>query len=998
MPRARLLLVALLAGLSWAGPLGAQQVGEVAGRVVDAATQQPLANVTVTAAERSALTGADGRFRLTGVPAGTHTVRASRLGYDPATQRVTVAAGQTAVVQIAMSVQAVAVEGVVVVGYGEQRRRDVTGVVETVSPETFNRGRIVSPEQLIQGKVAGVQVIDSGEPGSGVSLRIRGGTSVNASNEPLFVIDGVPLPVGGGLSAGRNPLNFLNPEDIASITVLKDASATAIYGSRGANGVVIIETRTAEQGPGMTYTGSFSGSSVTREPDLLTAEQFRAVMQERAPDKLALLGTANTDWRDAVQRSAYGQQHNLAFTGSTDEMGYRLSLGFLEQDGVVLGSTTERASASLNYTHRLLADRLTIEAHALGSRTEDQFTPGGVLGSATAFAPTQPIRTDDGFFEWRDFPLAPNNPLAELALAVEEGSTYRSIGNVQGRYRAPFLEGLAATTRLSYDVAKSERLGFFPSTMQSQIESPPSGVVNRSQPTEVTTVVDAFLNYVRPIGRAGSDLDATAGYSYERSTGDYPFFQARGLSSDLLGPSGIPAAEEEITRINEREGRLASFFGRVNYDLLDRYVLTLSVRRDGSSKFGPGNQWGTFPSAAVAWRASEESFLRDVSWLSDLKLRASWGINGNQSFGDYLWVSAYRFGDESARVQFGDEFVNTIRPSAVDPNIKWEETTSYNLGFDYSVLADRVSGSVDYYHKDTEDLIFNVPVAAGTNLSNFVTTNIGSVRNQGVELSLNARMIQDHRGGGLTWDAGFNASANRNELKRINAFGGGAEQILVGGISGGVGTNIQVLQPGFSINSFFVYRHKRDASGRPIYADTNGDGTINEQDLYIDLNDDGIINQEDRAPFHSPSPDWAFGHTSTVGYGSFDMSLSLRAQLGNRVYNNVASNWGNYRELTAIGAPVNLHASVLETGFETPQYFSDFYVEDGSFLRMDNITVGYTFAPPRASRQMRVFGTVQNVFTITGYDGIDPMAGLNGIDNNIYPRSRTFTGGVSVGF
>jgi iron complex outermembrane receptor protein len=410
--------------------------------------------------------------------------------------------------------------------------------------------------------------------------------------------------------------------------------------------------------------------------------------------------------------------------------------------------------------------------------------------------------------------------------------------------------------------------------------------------------------------------------------------------------------------------------------------------------------------------------MQDVGWLSDLKLRASWGVNGNQAYPDYLWVSSYRPGDALSQVQFGNEFVGTIRPSAVDPDIRWEETTSYNLGLDYGLFGGRVSGSLEYYFKDTEDLIFRVPVAAGTNLSNFVTTNIGSVRNRGFELSLNTRVL-DGGSSGLSWDANFNASTNHNELLSINSGSGGSEQILVGGISGGVGSTIQVLQPGYAVNSFLVYRHIRDSGGRPVYADVNGvdavtgkltgrpDGTINDNDLYRDINNDGFINQADRAPFESPAPDWIVGHTSSFGFRSVDLSFTMRAYLGNYVYNNVASNRGNFRELTATGSPENLHASALEYEFATPQYFSDVYVEDASFLRMDNLTLGYTLPSFRGMQNLRIYGTVQNVFTVTGYSGVDPSAVVAasattpvafGIDNNIYPRSRTFTAGVSVGF
>lgn len=409
--------------------------------------------------------------------------------------------------------------------------------------------------------------------------------------------------------------------------------------------------------------------------------------------------------------------------------------------------------------------------------------------------------------------------------------------------------------------------------------------------------------------------------------------------------------------------------------------------------------------------------MQGIGWVSDLKLRASWGVNGNQSFDDYLWVSTYRPGDALSQAQFGNEFVGTIRPSAVDPNIKWEETTSYNLGLDYGILDGRFSGSVEYYVKDTDDLIFRVPVAAGTNLSNFVTTNVGSVKNRGFEFSLNTELFRGGREG-FSWDASFNAATNTNELIRINSVGGGSEQILVGGISGGVGSTIQVLQPGYAVNSFLVFRHIRQ-NGRPIYADVNGvdgatgkltgrpDGSINEFDLYEDLNGDGTINQADRAPFENPAPDWILGHTSNVGFRNLDLSFTLRAYVGNHVYNNVASNRGNFRELTSTGSPENLHSSALEYGFATPQYFSDVYVEDASFVRMDNLTLGYTIPQFRGVQNLRLFGTVQNVFTLTDYSGVDPTAVVPatvtapsgfGIDNNIYPRSRTFTAGVSVGF
>ncbi|HEV2734184.1 MAG TPA: TonB-dependent receptor plug domain-containing protein, partial [Longimicrobiaceae bacterium] len=518
---------ALLACLLWAAQLGAQgPTGSVAGRVVAGGTQQPLtgAVVTIGGTGARAVTGPDGRYSIAGVAPGTRQVTASLLGHSSETRTVTVAAGQQATADFQLQQSALALEGLTVaIGYGEQEARDVTGAVRTVTAEEFNTGRVVSPEQLIQAKVAGVQVIDTGEPGGGINLRIRGGTSVTGSSEPLYVVDGVPLPVGGGLSAGRNPLNFLAPEDIESITVLKDASSTAIYGSRGSNGVVIITTRSgARQGPQVTYSGSVSSSVVTRRPDLLSAEQFRAVVQERAPDKMSLLGSASTDWYDAVLRTAGGQEHNASVSGAGEDMNYRLSVGYLDQQGVVQGTGMERITGALSYNHVLFGDRMSVRANVRGARTEDSFTPGGVLGDAARFAPTQPVQADASYFEWAAFPLGPNNPLAALALAREDGRTYRSIGSIEAQYEFPFLEGLSATSRLGYDIASSERRTFNPTTQQSQVESGNPGFFSRSTPTETTGLLDTYLNYTTRLDRFQSDVDATAGYSYETFSGESP--------------------------------------------------------------------------------------------------------------------------------------------------------------------------------------------------------------------------------------------------------------------------------------------------------------------------------------------------------------------------------------------------------------------------------------------------------------------------------------------
>jgi TonB-linked SusC/RagA family outer membrane protein len=1020
----RTVLVSMLGALFAAGPLYAQ-AGQVTGTVTSSEGGRPLAGATVSVVggAQRAVTDATGRYTLNGVAAGGRRISATVIGHAAGNADVNVSAGQTATQNFVLQPLAVAVQGVVAIGYGERRVRDVTGSIQGVSAEEFNTGRVVSPEELIQGKVAGVQVINSGEPGGGTRIRVRGGTSVTASNDPLFVIDGVPLDAGGGLSSGRNPLNFINPNDIERVTVLKDASSTAIYGSRGANGVIIVETKAgSSRGPQFTYSVSASSSQITREPDMLTTDQFRAAMQQYQPGRVSMLGNASTDWRGLVQRDGMGMDHQLAFAGAGTASNYRISLGYLDQEGVIRGSETKRASVAFNYNQRLFGDRLSLRASVRGSRTDDQYTPGGVLGTATIFDPTQPVRTASGtYWERLDFNpgQAPNNPIAELEQVVENGRTYRGLGNLEARYRFPFLEGLSGTARLGFDVAKSERRGFWPSTLQAQIEGPvacpPSpatclpvsertGTVSRSNPSETTGLIDAFLNYTKRLGSINSDLDATVGYSYQDTRGDYPSFYARGLISDALGANGAPTALLSVPDIDSRQTLLASFFGRANYTLADKYLLTVSVRRDGSSRFGPAEQWGTFPAVALGWRLNEERWLSNVSWLSDLKLRGSWGVNGNQAFQDYKWVSTYTFGDQFSQVQFGNTFVTTIRPSAVDPNIKWEQTKSTNIGFDYGLFDDRITGSLDYYVKNTNDLLFTVPVPAGTNLSNYVLTNIGSMQNKGLELSVNARVLDGRATRGLSWNANFNASTNKNRLTSINAASSQAQQILVGGISGGVGGNIQILRPGVPVNAFFVFEHRRDANGDPV-KDYNGNTQTADTDIYVDQNGDGKITDDDKRPFHSPTPTWILAHTSNFGWRNLDLGFTMRAHLGNYVYNNTASANGWYDELNQAAGPINLHASVLKYGFVRSQFYSDVYVEDASFLRMDNITLGYTLPRMRNVQNVRVFGTVQNAFTLTGYSGVDPEAfaqtptgPLFGIDNTIYPRSRTFSLGVTLGF
>ena len=589
-----------------------------------------------------------------------------------------------------------------------------------------------------------------------------------------------------------------------------------------------------------------------------------------------------------------------------------------------------------------------------------------------------------------------------MNLASDEGTNLRSIGNVRTTYTMPFLSALKANLNLGYDISRADRETFTPSSLGGEQKSGRDGNFYRNNFTQTNSVLEAYLTYSSALNFMPGTIDVTGGYSWQQEHGEYPELNQNGLSTDLLGPNGVANAVTTQNRLFVEDYRFASFFGRVNWNLNDRYLVSLSMRRDGSSRFGEGNQWGSFPSLAAAWRLSEEGFLRNVNALSDLKLRASWATTGNQAFANYQQYSTYSVSDGQTQVQFGNTFVNTIRPSAVDPNIHWEETRATNVGVDFGLWNQRLTGTIDFYSKKTEDMIFEVPTAAGTNFSNFVTTNIGNMSNSGFEFGLTGR-LKEARNGSFGWNMTLTASHNTNELTSINPFSpsAAAQQIRVGGVAGGVGTTIQVLRPGVPVNSFLVFEHMRDANGKPLFTDTDGDGTVENHEMYRNQNGDttaagvDIIDNNDLIVFHDPSPKWMFGLSNYMTYRKFDLGFTLRAYTGNYVYNNVASNLGSYAEVTR-SSPFNLHTSVLETGFTSPQYLSDYYVEDASFMRLDNFTIGYTLQ--YNGQPMRLYGTVQNAFTITGYSGVDPTAGVNGIDNNIYPRSRTFTFGMNLRF
>lgn len=971
---------------------------DISGQITDAETGESLigANILIVGTSTGTVTDFDGNFSMI-LPEGMNELEVSYTGY--ASKRVTV--GAESVINVQLSAGEV-LDEVVVIGYGTVKKEDATGSVNAVSDEDFNRGAIVSPDQLISGKVAGVQINkNSSEPGGGTSIRIRGGTSINASNEPLYVIDGVPIDNSGNIGT-RNPLNFLNPSDIETFTVLKDASATAIYGSRGANGVIIITTKRGTSGSAgrLTYDGSITTSQIVNELPILGPQAFRNLVTFVAPERLEKLGNANTNWFDEVTQTAMGQSHNLSFVGGGTNTGYRVSVGYQNLEGVVRSTATERATVGLNYNHSLLDGDLDVNINIKGALTNDQFSSG--LGASWYFDPTQPIYDPDntafgGYWEYGEG-LAPRNPVSGIEQIYNQGESVRALSNIEFDYKMDKLvPGLTAKLNLAYDANNGRADYFEPTTYKTSSVSNEVGLISISNFSRTSALLEAYLNYKRGFG--ASTLDFTAGYSYQDFKNVTPSFQAFDLTNDLFGTSSTSAATDFRAFNGVTQNRLISFFGRANLSIDNRYVLTATLRRDGSTRFGPESRWGLFPSAAFAWRILEEDFANNLRGLfSDLKLRIGYGITGNQDIGDFRYLALYSPSDARARYQFGNQFITTFRPDAYDAGLKWEETASLNVGLDFGFGNGRITGILEYYNKLTNDLLFQVNVPAGTNLSDLVLTNIGKLRNNGIELTLNAVAIDSRD---FTWDLSGNLAFNQNEILEVEQTG--ETGIQVGGIAGGVGSTVQILQVGQPAFSFYLFEHKLDENGNPLVDgidhNDNGITTVGGDlsDIYVDTNGDGIVNDLDRRVIGNPAPDILLGLTSNMSYKNFDLSFTLRGAIGNEVYDNNASNGGYLSRVNERGNIFlnNVHESALVTRFNEPQYFSDYYLQDASFLRMDNLTLGYNFQNLGGSRSLRVYATGNNLFVLTDYTGLDPEVG--GIDNNPYPWARSFVFGLTLG-
>lgn len=974
----------------------------------------PGVAVRIIGTDRGTLTDASGQFNLP-LRERNQTLEFTYLGY--AARRQLVRAGER--LNVELKPGETELPEVLVVGYGSIDASAVTSSIVRITPGALPVGQTVdSPHQWLQGMVAGVQVLGgNGEQGSFQSIRIRGGTSMNASNEPLVVVDGVPVDndphVPNGLQPGRNPLNTLNPADIASVTVLKDAAAGAIYGSRAANGVVLIETRQSrlyQQGQ-LSYDSWVSVARPAGRLEVLDGPAYRELVGSIAPWRLDELGTANTDWQATiVAPAATSQQHTLSYSAGGQQAGYRVSLGYLGRGSVSLGAGSRRLSAALNGRQELWNHQLKLSADVKLARVTDRYLSPSLFSYAYAFDPTQPVYDAaspwGGYFEYQN-DLTIKNPLAEAEQVIDEGRVARTLGHVKAVYEPAGIPGLRGTLLLGYDHNQGRRNLYAPATVRYQYVN--QGEYRLAWENRRSRLWESYLNYDRRLNSDRLGLALTAGYTYQHGQANYPEEGYFGIEAYDYAFGAVPASNQTSQTERFRENRLASFFGRSSFDWQRRYFLTTSLRADGSSRFSPDNRWAFFPAASAAWRISEEPFLASrPGWLESLKLRAGWGITGNQEIGDYQYLPTFTRGGNEVRFPFGGEYLITARPNAVSPSLKWEQTSSFNLAMEASFLAGRLNTTLEAYHSVTRDLLSQVIVPAGSNLSDIVLTNVGSIRNRGLELSLAYKSSEKQN---FSYSLGLNLATNKNE---VLSLGPGPDRnfraISTGTISGGTGNTIQIYREGEALNTFYVFAHKKDAAGRPLVdgVDHNLNGRIDLADMYEDTNQDGVVNDRDKRPYHQPAPRVFGGLQLSLNYREWGLHASLRGQSGNYVYNNLAAISESYNRILLEPELLNVPVSLLTTGFQTPQLFSDYYVENASFLRMDGLTLDYTTSMKKDwLNSLRVYLTLQNVFTLTAYRGLDPEIGnasgnpgvpRYGIDDLVFPRTRTILAGLNALF
>ena len=971
-----------------AATVGHAQEVALTGTVTDAADGSTIPGVTVVikGTTTGAVTDIDGKYSLKAKKGDLLVF--SYVGYT--TQEITLADQKT--LNVVLSTGVKSLNELVVIGYGTVKRQDATGAVATLGSKDFNQGHISSPQQAIIGKIPGVQVTTlGGTPGGDAVIRIRGGASINASNDPLVVIDGVPID-NAATSGARGSLSMINPDDIATYVVLKDASATAIYGSRASNGVILITTKKGAAGTkkfGVEYSGNVSLSTVPKTVSVLNGDEFRSLVLKRYPGRSDVIGlldtssTTSTDWQKEIYRSAVGTDHNLAFTGAVSTMPYRVSLGYNYQDGTIKTDNLQRFSVGANLNPSFLKNYLKVNINAKYMNEQNRFADQGAIGNAINFDPTKPVHANNnfgGYWAWLQkgdtIPVnqAPSNPVAQLELKQDKSTVDRFLGNAQVDYKMHFLPDMRAVLNLGMDYTKSNGTVYMPTTFTGNWVD--KGIDNKYDQTKKNSLLDFYLNYVKEVKSINSKFDVMAGYSWQHFYVENNSYNSN-VPHDSVHTNTVQAKKETF---------LVSFYGRLNYTLANRYLLTFTLRDDGSSKFSKDTRWGLFPSAALAWKINDEAFLKDSKTVSQLKLRLGWGVTGQQDILDnwYPYVPTYTLGDKYSTYQFGNVWYRTLRPDGYDAGIKWETTTTTNVGIDFGFLKDRITGSVDYYYRKTNDLINNIQVPAGTNLTNYITTNIGDMQNNGFEFSLGGKIIvtQDWK-----WDVTVNAAFNKNKITKLTAIDDPAFLgNYTGAIAGGVGNTVQINSVDYPVNSFFVYQQVYDKNGKPI------------EGLYVDRNGDGLITDADRYHYKSPNPTSTYGISTNLSYKKLTLSAAGHAAVGNYMYNNGSANRGVYSNLYRSEGPYlgNVTTDVFDVNFTNQQYLSDYYVQNASYFKLDYLSLSYDFGKViKNTMGLRLSATVNNAFTITKYTGLDPEIS-SGIDNNVYPRSRVFVLGVNL--
>lgn len=960
----------------------AQNQKTVTGTVIDE-TGEPLIGATVKVVGKSigAITDFDGHYSLT-VPADTKQLSFSYVGYKDYIADIT-----SNVINVTMKPNSKVLDEVVVIGYGVRKKDDLTGSVSSVGEKDFNKGVISSPEELVNGKIAGVQIVNGGgSPTSGATIRVRGGASLNASNDPLIVIDGVPMEVGGSVSGSGNFLSLINPNDIESMTILKDASSTAIYGSRASNGVIIITTKKGKgDGIKISFQTTNSVSTKTKTSDMLSTDEFIGIVNELGTEhQKSLLGDTRTDWNDQIFQTAFGTDNNLSISGrATSWLPFRVSAGAYSQDGILKTDNVKRFTGNMNLTPSFFNDELRFQFGLKATYSKNRFADTDAIWGGATLNPTIPVYSGNDAFGGYNEAVDANGVPVTGALANAVGrlnqykstsDVYRVIGNVDVDWNIRWVKGLRLHATGGYDWSKGEGHVVVPKEAFSFYTTGGRDYIYGPQ-KNYNRLLTLYANYNRDFDAINSNIDATFGYDYQYWKYATPFYAE-------LNTEGV---QQSTTAATDQRHSLISYYGRLNYTLMKRYLLTATVRRDGSSRFAKDNRWGTFPSVALAWRVSQENFFEPLRGIvNDFKLRASYGVTGQQDgIGNYGYIPVYTAGLDGAQYQFGGKPVYTYRPEAYNPDLKWETTKSWNYGFDLSLLNNRFTLSADYYTRKTENLLATVPVPAGTNFDKLMLENVGNVDSKGLELAVTAHVVDTKD---WSWNVTANAAWQRVRIKNLTLTPGApSPDTEVGPWIDSY--QMQVFSTDYAPYSFYLYKQLYDQeTGRPI------------EGMYADLDGDGQITTKDRYHHHSPAPDWILGFSTSLSYKKWTLSTSMRANIGGYIFNGMAMNTGAWETMSYNDYQLNnLNRSFLDTRFQRRQYLSDYYLENASFLKMDNLQLAYDFGKVYKSLNLHVSAMLQNVFTITKYKGVDPES-MNGVDTAIYPRPRTFSVTVGLNF